>query len=79
MAGPSHVMCHHAKTVPSVMAGPACDGSHQKWRQPSVMAGRSSDGRTGSNEDIRMDGFHYYSRCGQLKLYFLTSYLTSQD
>ena len=79
MAGSSHVMCHHAKTVPLVMAGPACDGSYQKWRQPSVMAGRSSDGRTGSNEDIRMDGFHYYSRCGQLKLYFLTSYLTSQD
>ncbi|EUC27792.1 hypothetical protein COCCADRAFT_110770 [Bipolaris zeicola 26-R-13] len=36
-----HVMCHHAKTVPSVMAG----------RQP--------DGRTGSNEDIRTNRFHY--------------------
>ncbi|EUC43510.1 hypothetical protein COCMIDRAFT_100707 [Bipolaris oryzae ATCC 44560] len=34
------------------------------------------DSRTGSNEDIRMDGSHYYSRCGQLKLYFLTSYFT---
>ena len=33
----------------------------------------ATDARTGSNKDIKIDRFYYYSRCGQLKLYFLTS------
>ncbi|EUC39533.1 hypothetical protein COCMIDRAFT_111309, partial [Bipolaris oryzae ATCC 44560] len=59
IVGIGHVMCHHAKAVPSVMAGLLCDGNHQEWRQTSVMSGRKSDGRTGSNEDIRIGEYHY--------------------
>ena len=53
---------------------------HLEHLQMPGRLGDATDVRTGSNEDIRMDGFHYLlSLWSILKLYFLTSIVTSQD
>ncbi|EMD85462.1 hypothetical protein COCHEDRAFT_1119092 [Bipolaris maydis C5] len=62
IAGLGHVMCHHAKTVLSVIAGPIYDSSHQKEANvlPNLPPRKEDrEDRTRGNEDIRMDGFHY--------------------
>ena len=79
IAGLGHVMCHPAKSNHPRDGRTPWDGNHPQHHNHPRDGREVRDGRTGSNEDIRMDGFHYYSRCGQLKLYFLTSIVTSQD
>ncbi|EMD58113.1 hypothetical protein COCSADRAFT_333778 [Bipolaris sorokiniana ND90Pr] len=59
IAGLGHVMCHPAKGNHPRDGRAPWDGSHPQHHNHPRDGKEGRDGRTRSNEDIRMDGFHY--------------------
>ena len=63
IAGLGHVMCHPAKSNHPRDGRTPWDGSHPQHHNYLRDGREVRDGRTRSNKDIRIDRFHYYSRC----------------